>query len=97
MAGKLLRRWLEEKFDGLADVEPLAAKLCRLEDLLHATQDEIECASVTKKNALITTELKIHAQYLKVWVRLGLSDKPDEMRRPVGRPPEAERIRRWPA
>jgi hypothetical protein len=95
-AGKELLEWLEEHHDGVEDAAPAVMKQCRMEDLAHEIQDVVDGANVTKKLAAINAELKILGMWWKGWRTLGCADKPDELRRGPGRPPESER-QRWRA
>jgi hypothetical protein len=99
-AGKALWEWIVETCDHIEGTEPAAEELCRIKDRLHQVRDAINRQGVStrgKKNTLLDVEIKLSAQFLKTWRTLGLADKPDETKRPVGRPPESERTHAWRA
>jgi hypothetical protein len=99
-AGRKLWTWLEETCDNVADAAPAVAELCEVTNRLHEVRDAIRKQGVTvegRKNPLLDVEIKLSAQWVKLWRALGLADKPDEQRRPLGRPPESERQLKWRA
>ena len=98
-AGRKLRTWLEENCDNIADAAPAVAELCEMTNRLHEVRDAIAQEGVTiggKKHPLLDVEIKLSGQWVKLWRALGLADKPDGTKRPVGRPTEMERIQ-WRA
>lgn len=75
-AGRQLRRWLAAHYD-LAGCEPLAAELCILADRLAEIRKLIQEATGTlDKTRLMSAEVSVLGQYVRVWKQLGLAEDP---------------------
>jgi hypothetical protein len=90
--GRDLWRWIADEFT-VEDSLPLVAELCRVADRLAEVRASIAEDGVgdsEKRNPLLDSEMKLSGQLGKLWRVLGLADKPEPMKRPVGRPPAHE-------
>jgi hypothetical protein len=93
--GRRLWAWLHESCEGIDSCRPLVMEACRIADRLQEVRQKLDtqglCVSGargrTAKNPLCDVEVKLSGQFQKLWRSLGLADKPEEERRPVGRPP----------
>jgi hypothetical protein len=94
--GRRLWTWLHAQCEGIEENEPLVIELCRIADRLEQVRAKIKSQGLwitgSKKNSLLDVEIKFSSQYNRLWRQLGLSDKPDEEKRPVGRPPDNEKL-----
>jgi hypothetical protein len=94
--GRELWRWIEGEYS-LQGAEPLVSELCRVCDRLAQVREAIAAEGVGeggKRNPLLDSEMKLSGQFSKLWRVLGLADKPEAAKRPVGRPTAAE-ARAW--
>jgi hypothetical protein len=90
--GRDLWAWVEAEYD-LTGSEPLVAELCRVCDRLAEVRAAIAEEGVGadgKRNPLLDSEMKLSGQFGKLWRTLGMADKPEAAKRPVGRPPASE-------
>jgi len=93
--GRRLWTWLYAECEGIDSCRPLVLELCRISDRLQEVREKIATQGLsvsgargrTAKNPLIDVEVKLSKQFQVLWRSLGLADKPEEERRPVGRPP----------
>ncbi|MGA2155471.1 MAG: hypothetical protein ABSH37_13735 [Bryobacteraceae bacterium] len=98
--GRRLWDWLHAECDGIEALRPLVLELCRTADRLQEVRVKIAAQGLSvsaargrsAKNPLLDVELKLSKQFAALWRGLGLSDKPEGERRPVGRPPEPDRL-----
>jgi hypothetical protein len=99
--GQQLWVWLRAECDeSLEACRPLAIELCRIADRLQEVREKIRSQGLSvsaargrsTRNPLIDTEIKLSKQYQVLWRGLGLSDKPEEERRPVGRPCASDKL-----
>jgi hypothetical protein len=79
-SGPELFDWLEERFD-IEIARPLVVELCTIADRLAQVRRALEQGL---DGRLLSSEVKLLAQYSRVWKLLGLAEK--EPGRP-GRPP----------
>jgi hypothetical protein len=99
--GRRLWSWLAQNADGVLDSRPLVAELCRMADRLEQVRAKLAQQGLTvtaargriASNPLLTQEVRLVKQYENLWRTLGLSDEPEEEKRPVGRPPDSEKYR----
>jgi hypothetical protein len=100
-AGKELWKWLDDMADNVDECGPAVLELCRIADRLAEVRSRIATDGLIdekgRRNPLTDLEIKLSGQFGKLWRILGLADKADAAKRPVGRPPESERVRKWPA
>ena len=98
-AGARLWVWLDEQFQNIEAVRPLATEICIISERLEEVRTKIgeqgltvsAARGRTAKNGLLDVELKLSKQIAALWKGLGLADKPPEdapvgSGRPVGRP-----------
>ena len=100
--GRRLYRWLMEEVEGAESCRPLTEELCRVADRLEEVRGKIAVQGLTvsaargrsAKNGLLDVEIKLSGQYSKLWKTLGLADKPEVEKQPVGRPAGSDELRR---
>jgi hypothetical protein len=75
-AGRRLWSWLTKHY-ALADCEPLAAELCVLADRLAEVRELMQStARPLDKTRLMSAEVSVLGQYVRVWKQLGLAEEP---------------------
>jgi hypothetical protein len=75
-AGHQLQRWLAAHYD-LGDCQPLATELCVLADRLAEIRELMQQAEKTlDKTRLMSAEVSVLGQYVRVWKALGLAEEP---------------------
>ena len=96
--GIRLWQWLHAECENIAECEPLVIEICRIADRLEQVRSKIAAGGLwitgSKKSPMLDVEIKLSSQFNKLWKQLGLSDKPQAEKRPVGRPPAGDKL--WP-
>jgi P27 family predicted phage terminase small subunit len=97
-------RALWRKIEAIGEIDgaqELLVQLCTTADRLAQVRESLAKAGLLIKgekgvvrHPLLDVELRLVAQYGRLWKILGLADDTDEPKRSPGRPPETER-RRW--
>jgi hypothetical protein len=90
-----LWKWLIENADGVLESRPLVVELAVIADRLAEVRAKLAQQGLTVTaargriavNPLLGQETRLLKQYENLWRTLGLADKPEEEKRPVGRPP----------
>jgi hypothetical protein len=97
-AGAELWQWLEAEVEEIERARPLALELCRIAQRLSDIRAKLAVQGLTVagvrgrsvRNPLMDSELRLSAQYAKLWRALGLSvaapGDATKPARPVGRP-----------
>lgn len=98
--GQRLWAWLHSECEGIESCRPLVAELCRIADRLQDVRAKLASQGLSvagargrsARNPMLDVEVKLSKQFQVLWRSLGLSDKPEEERRPVGRPAASDRL-----